>query len=129
MVVNIKATGFSLTPALRKLAEEKILKPLTERLGKEFPPDLPLDIELAKTTRHHNEGKIWKCEVNLSLPHERRTLYVEVLGESLEAAIDEAKDELEREVGEYKEKRMTKFLRAARRLKDRLHLVRWLWKK
>ena len=122
MQLRIKATGFSLTPALQTLAEEKILKPLERRLGSRALQDMPADIELARTTRHHEEGKIWKCEVNLPLPAKRSTIFVEGWGESLEAAIDEAKDEIERRVASYKGKRFAKFLRVSRSVKEELQI-------
>ncbi len=103
---------------------EKILRPLERRAGKNFPEDLPVDVELAKISRHHEEGKIWKCEVNLTWPREKKTIYVEVIAESLEAAIDEAKDELELQIGEHKGKWRAKFLRGARRIKEEFHITR-----
>lgn len=101
-----------------------MLAPLEKRLGGELPPDHILDVELAKVTRHHEEGKIWKCEANIALPYVKRTLYAASLSESIEAAIDETKDEIEREVGDYKSKRSAKFLRMARQLKERVHITR-----
>lgn len=123
MRLQLKTSGFSLTPSLRTLSEKKLLEPVERRLGKKMPEDTQLDVELAKITRHHEEGKIWKCEVNLALPHEHKTIYFAVLEESMEAAVNSAKDELERQIGEYKEKRTAKFLRVARKLKDRVHIA------
>lgn len=124
MQMRLKATGFSLTPGLQELADEKILKPLKRRLGSRVPLDMPVDIELARTTRHHEEGMIWKCEVNLPLPEERSTIFVAGWGESLEAAVNEAKDEIERRVANYKGKRFSKFLRASRSVKEELQISR-----
>ena len=124
MQLRIKTTGFALTPLLEKLCREKLLLPLEKRLGREFSEDLPLDVELAKITRHHEEGRIWKCEINMALPHEKKTLYAEVLEESIEAAVDVAKDDLEREVDRYKGRRFAQFRRAGRRLKEELHISR-----
>ena len=124
MQIRIKTTGFKLTEGLRSLAEDKLLVPVQKRLGSELSPDHILEVELAKITKHHVEGKIWKCEVNLSLPRAKRTVYATVLSESLEAAIDEAKDEIEREVGDFKNRRSARFLRVARKLKERVHIAR-----
>ncbi|MEK9166296.1 MAG: hypothetical protein AAB846_01015, partial [Patescibacteria group bacterium] len=82
MQIRLKATGFPLTSALEELASEKLLRPIERRIGEEAPMDMPVDVELARTTRHHEEGKIWKCEVNLALPEERSTMFVEGWGES-----------------------------------------------
>ncbi len=124
MQLRLKTTGFSSTPAWEELVREKILKPLGRRLNQNFSEDMPVDVELAKITRHHEEGKIWKCEVNLAWPHEHKTIYVNTLAESLEAAIDGTKDELERQVGEYKGRWRAKFLRVARRAKEEFHITR-----
>ena len=123
MRLRIKSTGFGLTPSLETLAAQKILKPLERRVGQKLPVDTVVDVEFAKTTRHHLEGKIWKCEVNFPMPGERRTIYVEALAESLEAAIDGAKDELERQISVQKGKRFSKFLRAARSVKEEFHIT------
>lgn len=118
MQMRVKATGFPLTPELTQLAEEKLLQPIERRLGQQVPEAMPVDVELARTTRHHGEGKIWKCEVNVPLPNEKTTIFVEGWGESLEAAVDEAKDEIERRVGDYKGRRTARFLRVSRAIKD-----------
>ncbi len=123
MRLRIKTSGFSLTPGLETLAQEKLLKPLVRRMGKHLQPESFIDVELAKITQHHEEGKIWKCEVNVPLPHDKRTIYLEVIEENIEAAIDVAKNELERQIGEYKEKRFAKFLRSARAAKDRMRIA------
>ena len=122
MQMRIKATGFPLTPALTQLAEEKLLGPLERRLGRHVPEAMPVDIELARTTRHHEEGNIWKCEVNVPLPDEKTTIFVEGWGESLEAAVDKAKDEIERRVGDYKGRRSARFLRVSRAVKDEFRI-------
>lgn len=124
MQLRIKTTGFKLTEGIRLLAEEKILLPIQKRLSRELPPEHVLDIELAKTTNHHEEGKIWKCEANIALPQRQRTVYAVALAESLEAAIDDAKYEVEREIIDYKQKKSSRFLKMARGLKDSTHVTR-----
>ena len=89
-----------------------------------MPFDHILDVELAKITKHHGEGRIWKCEANIAIPQMKHTLYANAVSESIEAAIDETKDEIEREVSEQKNKRSAKFLRLARRLKERVRITR-----
>ena len=124
MQIKIKSTGFKLTEGLRVLAEEKLLSPVQKRLGSELPAEHFLEVELAKVTEHHEEGRIWKCEANLALPHIKQTLYARAMAESLEVAIDDAKDEILREISDYKNKRSSKFLRVARQLKDYVHVTR-----
>ncbi len=87
-----------------------------------MPEATPVDVELARTTRHHEEGNIWKCEVNVPLPDEKTTIFVEGWGESLEAAVNKAKDEIERRVGDYKGRRSARFLRVSRAVKDEFRI-------
>ncbi len=124
MQIKIKTTGFKLTEGLRLMVEGKLLSPVEKRVGSELPDDHFLEIELAKITEHHEEGRIWKCEANLVLPRVKRTLYAKAIAESLETAIDEAKDEILREISDYKNRRASKFLRVARRLKEYMHVTR-----
>ena len=124
MKIRIKATGFKLTDGIKALAEEKILAPLEKRLGRELGDDHIVDVELARETKHHVEGLIWRCEANIAIPHVNRTIYAMALSQSLEGAIDETKDEIEREAMDYKNKRSAKFLRLARRMKERVHITR-----
>ena len=104
--------------------DEKILLPLEKRLGRELAADHIVDLELGKITNHHEEGKIWKCEANITIPHRQATLYAMSLSESLEGAIDETKDEIEREAMDFKTKRSAQYLRAAREIKERSRVSR-----
>lgn len=106
MRTHIKTTNFDLTESLKVLVNEK----LTVVAGKlleslDASADIILDVELAKTSKHHHEGKIWKCEAGLSVPHISHVLRAEALSESMEGAVDAAKDILEREIKKYKETR------------------------
>lgn len=122
MQLKIKTTGFKLSDDLRSLATEKLLKPSQKRLGGELDSGHILEVELAKITEHHEVGKIWKCEVNIEIPHSKQTIYAKAIEESLEIAIDEVKDQLEREINDFKNKRASKFIRVARKLKDAMHV-------
>ena len=61
--LNIKGTNFDLNNRTRELLDNQVSK------FKKFIPDqIPeaiLDVELAKTTNHHEQGKIYKAEYNL----------------------------------------------------------------
>ena len=97
MTITIKGTNLDLTPTLKQYAMRKILA-----VGK-FSPDIILaDIELERTTRHHHKGKVWRAEVNLhGLP---RLIRAEAIATDIYAAIDEAQDELKRELKNIKDK-------------------------
>lgn len=121
MRTHIKATNFELTSSIKTLTEEKLFLPaekLLESLNNKA--DIIFDVELAKITRHHKEGKIWRCEINLDLPRIKNILRANALGESLEEAVNLAKSKLEREIKKYKDKSIKKNREAIREIKYNL---------
>jgi ribosomal subunit interface protein len=99
MKINIKSTNFELTPAIAAYIKKKI--DCLEKLLSEA--NAVLDIEVAKTTRHHSKGKVFSAEANLKLAG--RLLRVEKKAEDLRAAIDEIKDCLSEQIKKIKESR------------------------
>lgn len=99
MRVLLKTTNFELTPALEELAQTKLVQPVQKLLVKpDQKADVLLEIELAKTTKHHQKGLIWRAEAQLNLPGLKSLLRAEAVAESLRAAVDEVKDELLKEI-------------------------------
>ena len=102
MKLQIKATGFELTPALEQLIEQKFggfSKFLTKW---ETNRELVLRLEIAKNTKHHNKGMVWYAEANLDLP--QGVLRAEETNEDMHAAIDKLKDRFKNELLKLKEK-------------------------
>ena len=105
MRILIKTTNFGRSPAVEALIEEKLVRPVTKLLKRlDEKVDIQFDIELARTTRHHRKGKIWRAEAQLSLPYQKKMLRAEALTESLRASVDEVKYELLGEIKKYKER-------------------------
>lgn len=121
MRIHIKTTNFELTSAVKTLTEEKLVLP-AERLLESLnnKADIIFDVELAKTTKHHKEGKIWRCEINLDLPGIKGILRASALGESLEEAVNLVKSKLEREIKKYKDKSARKDKEMIRKIKYNL---------
>lgn len=118
MKVRILAKNFELTAALNTLVDEKLMRPIGKLLGGlDQKMDLPFDVELAKLTKHHQHGRVWYCEVNLSLPFSARPIRAKSSELSLPAAIDEVKYEIENEIKKYKSKRRSTAIREAREVK------------
>lgn len=115
MRINIKTTNFSLTPAIQTYLEEKL-----NSLKKLLPSDesISADVELGKTTRHHQKGDIFKAEINLVLPGR----LIRVIAEKwdLRVAIDGVKDELQRKIKDNKEKNISLYKKGGRMLKKLL---------
>ncbi len=111
MKIIIKATNIELSPSINQYIEEKIGS--LDRFLKKFDPGLvEARIEVGRAARDQRHGEIFKAEVNLSLGSQ--FIRVEETAESLQAAIDLVKDELQREIRRHKDKEITKFIRGAR---------------
>ena len=100
MEINVKGTDLELTDALRVYVDEKIA-PLGKFFGKIDTSPLYVDIELARTTRHHRHGNVFKADVTIRAP--QKTLKASAEGEDIRAAIDIVKDKLHLEIKKYKE--------------------------
>lgn len=115
MEIKITTTNFSLTPSIRKYLQEK-LNGLDKFLS--GGEGVFADVELAKTTRHHQKGDIFKAEVNLNVPG--RLIRAVALEWDLHTAIDAVKDKLQKEIKVNKEKNISLYKRGARLLKKLL---------
>lgn len=126
--INVKATNISLTPAISQYIDEKIAS-IEKFIDMEDPGSVKVNIEVGKTTRHHQSGDIFNAELNLTLSgkhfravSEQGTLY---------AALDDVKDEMVREVTSYRGKQRTLFRRGAARVKNIIRGIPWKnpWRK
>src|SRR3989344_1734540 len=106
MNIKIKTTNFNLTPAIQTYLEEKL------RLIEKFLPNdesIFFDVELGKTTRHHQKSDVFKAEVNLTIPG--RLIRAVAEEWDLRVAIDKVKDELQRKIKGNKEKNYSLYKR------------------
>lgn len=120
MKITIEASGVELTPALKIYIENK-LKTLFKIAGKlEGEADAEILVEVSRTTKHHNKGPVFRAEGNLKL---KKILFrAEADGESMRAAVDILKDELKREIVNFKERSASKGRRDERSAKKTLRL-------
>ncbi len=97
---RIKATGIELTDAIRDAVEKDLasLDTLVARYGEVASAN----VEVGKTTNHHQKGDVFRAEINLQIPG--KTLRVEEIGEDLYTVIKEAVRTLGREVIKEKER-------------------------
>lgn len=128
MNIIIKGTNLELHNDLKDYAEEKI--------GglKKFLEDIDLGgnrvvarIELAKTTQHHQQGDIYKAEVNLQLPKKMFRSVVE--SDDIYKAIDGVKDELKIMINEYKTEKIDQSRRGRKVIKDLKRISPLAWAK
>ena len=99
MQVDIKATGLELTDAIRSFVQEKMdaLDAKTARFGEV----VRAEVEVGKTSAHHNKGLVFRAEIHVRLPG--KTVYVESVHEDLYTSIIDAQKEAEREILRHKE--------------------------
>ncbi|MGB9598830.1 MAG: HPF/RaiA family ribosome-associated protein, partial [Minisyncoccales bacterium] len=131
MKIVIKITNIKLTEELRKFIERKInsLEKFSKDLfGKEYfdgffgkgKPKIEAWVEIGKKTLHHRKGPFFYAECQMRFPG--KSIRSESLKKNLKEAIIEVKEELEREIKEYKEKAISKFKRGARIFKKDLKI-------
>ncbi len=65
-------------------------------------PRAEMWVEIGKENLHHRKGFIFRAEAQMKLP--KKSIRVEALSKNLKQAITEVKDELQRELKQYKEK-------------------------
>ena len=121
MQIKIKTTNIELTYALETYVEEKIKS--VEKFVIPHEEEAPLvEVEVGKTTKHHNSGEVFRAEVNLHV----RGKYFRAVSEKddLYVAIDDMKDELVRELNSYKGKERTLVRRGAGMIKNLLRFGR-----
>jgi ribosomal subunit interface protein len=103
MNVNIKATNINLTPEIKSYVQIK-MDMLEKYLGGLKVINADFEVEL--TTHHHQKGKIYRAEANLSLAGD--FLRVDKTEKDLYKAIDKVKDHLKEMIIEHKGKMINK---------------------
>ena len=131
MKIVIKTTNLKLNKELSQYIEEK-LNPLekfskilyNEKYYDHFfskgKPRVEAWVEIGKETKHHKKGPFFWAECQMRFP--KRTLRSIAESDNIKQAITEVKDELQRELKQYKEKLISKTKRRARVLKKELKL-------
>ncbi len=97
---NIKATGIELTPAIKDYVIKKIN--MLEKYVDQDDTSISVDIEVEKTTDHHQKGELFRAETNFQMGG--KMFRAEALNEDLYASIDKVKDELARDISEKNKK-------------------------
>ncbi|MBU0974165.1 ribosome-associated translation inhibitor RaiA [Patescibacteria group bacterium] len=99
MNVQIKAENLTLDERLKSHVREKVHM-LTKYLGDVHIIDTKVKVSL--TSKHHQKGDIYTCEMALTLPGE--TLRVNKTTSDIFKAVDKVKDHLVPLIKKYKEK-------------------------
>ena len=114
MNIKIQATNLELTSAIKQYVEKRLA--LLERLLGAGNTSVRVEVEVGKISRHHKQGEVFMAEINIYSPIQDFRVVSEQ--EDLYTAIDDAKEEIEREIVSYKDKKRTLFRRGAVIVKD-----------
>lgn len=113
METQIKGTGLAITPDVRSYLDKKI-----SSFAKMLSGDtaVRIDIEIGKTTKHHQTGDVFRAEFNLRTSAGYfRTIAEEA---SVFAAIDMAEEKLLQEVRHRKHREQSVIRRTGARIKE-----------
>ena len=134
MKINILTKNIKLTPALKDFIEEKInpLEKFASFFGKpaqilknktwegKGKSRIEFWVEISKESRHHKKGSLFLAECQMRFP--KKNIRSTAQSENLKLAINEVKDELQRELKEYKEKLVAEKERKSRILKKEIKI-------
>ena len=95
-----------------RIAKRVEISLLGEKYYKPGKPRAEAWMEVGKETLHHKKGPFFWAECQMRFPG--KSIRSTARAENLELAVNEVKDELQRELKEYKEKIMAKEKRGAR---------------
>ena len=124
--VNIKATNIKLDDALYEYIYEKI--GTLDKFIEDVDGSVQAWVEVGKPSKHHRKGQEeFYTEVDIRLPGKGRVLRSEARRKDLRLAIDEVKNELQRELKQYKGKQEAKYKRGARKAKRLIRLSPLAW--
>lgn len=111
--LTIKTTEWTMTDEIRVYLDEKLQA--IDKLITDFGGDtVRCDVELGKARDQHADA--WRAEMNLFI--EGVLVRSEAQGETLQAALDEVKDEIVRQLKKTKQKRTSLLRRGGAAVKD-----------
>jgi ribosomal subunit interface protein len=113
MKINLKGTNIGLTTAISEYLDKRL-----EGVEKFIPAGKTYiaDVELGRTTKHHQAGDIFRAEINIHIGS--RSFRAVSEQQDLYSAIDDMKAEITRELGVDKEKKISFLRRGGQKLKN-----------
>lgn len=120
MIYTIKTTNFEMTPDVQAYLDEK-LTTLDKYIEKD-DESIKCEVEIGKTTEHHQSGDIFMVEINISMG--KKLLRAVAEEETLFAAIDEAKNEISKILRRNKDKELSLLRRGEAKIKNLLRFGR-----
>lgn len=120
MNIKIRSINFEITPAIDEYISKKISS--LEKFLERNDGEVICEVEIGRTTKHHNSGDIFKAEINLTQPGSKQ-VYAVAEEVDLYTAIDVVRDEAERVIVSKKTKDSTLFRRGAAQVKNLLKRI------
>ncbi|MFA6432454.1 MAG: ribosome-associated translation inhibitor RaiA [Candidatus Paceibacterota bacterium] len=112
MNIRTKATNITLTPAITEYLDKHIRK-IVKLVGSN--PAIQCDVELARTSDHHQKGEIFRAEIHIL--GAGIDAYASSEAEDLYRAIDGVRSEILHELNNRKDKRQSAVRRGGARVK------------
>ncbi|MFA6459333.1 MAG: ribosome-associated translation inhibitor RaiA [Candidatus Paceibacterota bacterium] len=122
MNINIKTTNVTLTESISAYVGKRLQK-IETLLAHD--PSAQCDVELARTTSHHNKGDIFKAEIHIVAAG--MNIYATSEKEDLYTAIDLVRDDILRELKADKQKNISFIRRGGAKVKAMAKGL-WPWK-
>jgi ribosomal subunit interface protein len=119
MNTNIKTTNVTLTQEIADYVAKRLAK-IDKLIGPD--PTIQCDLELARTTEHHQKGQIFKAEMHIV--GSGKNIYASCQKGDLYSAIDLCRDSVVRELTHGKGKKISLVRRSGSRVKE---MLRGLW--
>ena len=115
MNINIKATNIELTSSVNDYVNKRLSS--IEKFVKEGE-DIAIYVEVGKTTNHHKQGDVFRAEISIEISGNKFYTFSEK--EDLYVAIDDAKEEIIRQIKNNKDRKQTLFKRGSTSVKKML---------
>lgn len=109
-IISIKGVNMPLTDAIKARVEEQVQA--LEKLTAWFEPAAELSAEVGKSTKHHAKGPFYRAEFQMHVPGQELRACAEE--EDLYHAIVVARDQIRRQLKDYKTKLKDKHERGGR---------------
>lgn len=121
MNIKILGTRIELTPELKGHIEKKL--EAADKLMDPTDTTILYEVEVGKTTEHHEKGDIYKAEVHVR--KKGGNIYATAHAEDVLSAMDKVKDEIVRALATDKDKKETLLRKGQMQIKKILRRLSW----
>lgn len=125
MHLNIKTSGFNLTPNIQDYLNKKI-GALEKFIAAQYKEAVKIDVEVSRDTFHHKKGDVFEAKIHLVMP--RGDIYAIEKSQDIFSAIDLLEAKVKHELISRRSKRRDLLIKSLRQLKKLLRLPKF-WKK